>query len=70
MLAIKKQPFRELPVRKKMAKPEWLPPKGDGEEPLYKLSLINGVYQMCRFEVRNSYFYSGGNYSGRERTIR
>lgn len=55
MLATKKQPFRELPVRKRMAKPDWLPRKGDDlEEPEYKLSLVNGVYQMCMYEVRNS----------------
>lgn len=52
MLAIKKKPFRELPVRKRMTKPEWFPPKGgDGEEPEYKLSFFNGIYHMCRFEV-------------------
>lgn len=49
------KPFRELPIRKRMDKPEWLPRKGDdGEEPEYKLSLIYGVYHLHRFEVRDS----------------
>lgn len=37
-----------------MEVPEWLPEKSieDGEEVDYKLSLVNGVPQMHRFEVR------------------
>lgn len=43
-------PFRELPVRPRMVVPEWLPMKED-KEIKYKLSLVNGVYQMHQQEV-------------------
>ena len=45
-----KMPFRELPVRPRMAVPEWLPQK-EGKEVKYVLSLVNGVYQMHKQEV-------------------
>ena len=37
-----------------MEVPEWLPADDikDGEEVYYKLSLVNGIPQMHRFEVR------------------
>ncbi|CAM9840149.1 unnamed protein product [Ascophyllum nodosum] len=48
----KSMPFRELPVRRRMEVPEWLPTADikDGEELYYKLSLVNGIPQMHRFE--------------------
>eukprot|EP00903_Cladosiphon_okamuranus_P015917 g14702.t1 len=42
-------PFRELPVRPRMKVPEW-PPMKDNKDFKYKLSLVNGVYQMHRQE--------------------
>lgn len=48
----KKMPFRELTVRPKMAVPDWLPDKKGSDGFKYDLSLVNGVYQMFRQEVR------------------
>lgn len=44
-------PFRALPTRPRMVVPEWLPMK-EGKEIKYTLSLVNGVYQMHKQEVR------------------
>lgn len=44
-------PFRELPVRPRMVVPEWLPMNED-KEIKYALSLVNGVYQNLKQEVR------------------